>query len=261
VDDITGIKSRFGILKRMPGGWWNSDERVNQYVTKKFEQHLFSEATLTDDLQSSLETFRNDVCANQRELLTRTRAAISHSDLPPIELDDYESFFEIISQQIHALAGEEAKTSVTDGLVSLIVSEAGSTAVGMIAGGFVAGLTASSATAIAASGGAAVGGAAVGAAGGSMVPGPGTIAGFGVGLVVGLVIDYWMTNQTAASLRTGLLQYIDRIESNLLNGPASDQANMDARQGIASGIDTACELLRDGVHRRLFAIIVLEQSP
>lgn len=261
VDDITGIQSRFGILKRMPGGWWNGDERVNKYVTEKFEQHLFSEATLTDDLRSSLESFRNDVRANQRELLIRTRAAISQSDLPPIELDDYESFFEIVNQQIRALTGDEAKTSVTDGLVSLIVSEAGSTAVGMIAGRFVAGFTASSATAIAASGGATAGGAAAGAAGGSMVPGPGTIAGFAVGLVVGLGIDYWMTNQTAASLRSELLLYIDRIESDLLNGPASAPANIDVRQGIASGIDTACELLRDGVHQRLFDIIVLEQSP
>lgn len=260
VNDITGIKSRFGILKRMPGGWWSSDDRVSQYVAEKFSTHLFSEETLTEDLRISLEIFREDVRANQRELLTRTQAAISQFDLPPLRLDDYETFFSVVNQQINELAGDEAKTSVTDGLVALIVSETGATAVGMVAGRFVAGLTASSATAVATAGGATAGGAAAGAAGGSMVPGPGTIAGFAVGLVVGLGIDYWMNQQTAAALREELVAYIDRIESDLLNGSSSDASNSGVQPGIASGIDLACERLRDGVHQRLFDLIVLEQS-
>jgi len=259
VDDLTGFKSRLGILKRMPGGWWNEDSRVAEFVTEKFEKHLFSEAKLTDDLRRALETFRSDVRANQRELLTRTSAAIADSDLPPIQLDNYESFFEIVNEQITTLAGNEAETSVTDGLKSLIVSEAGSTAVGMIAGRLVTSLAASSATAVAASGGATAGGAAAGAASGSIVPGPGTIAGFAVGFVVGLGIDFWMNKQTAAALRQELLLYINQIEADLIDGTSSQSRIGDGQQGLTPGINAACEQLRDGVHQRLFDIIVLEQ--
>jgi len=257
VQDITGMGSRFGILKRMPGGWWSGDDRVSSFITEKFATHLFTEKTLTEDLRTAWEGFREDVRANQRDLLTRTQAAISHSDLPPIKIDDYETFFAAVNDQISALADDEAKTSVTEGLVTLVVSEAGSTAVGMIAGRVIAGLTASSATAVAASGGATAGGAAAGAAGGSIVPGPGTVAGFVVGLGVGLVIDYWMNKKTAAALEAQLRQYIDQMESELIRGAVESDTS---QPGIQAGMDTACERLRNGVHKRLFEIIVLEPS-
>ena len=264
VDELTGIKSRFGILRRMPGGWWSGDDRVGQYITEKFESHLFSEATLTDDLKGALETFRDDIRANQRELLIKTQAAVEQSDLPPIKLDDYEVFFAIVNKQIGDLANAEAKTSVTDGVVTLVVSEAGSTAIGMIAGRLIASLGASTAATVATSGGATVGGAATGAAGGSIVPGAGTIVGFGVGLVVGFGIDYWMNNQTAAKLRGELLQYINSMESDLLLGPESAESRVDdqgspAPKGIQASVNSACDRLRDGVHQTLFDIIVLEQ--
>ncbi len=260
VDELTGFKSRFGILSRMPGAWWSGDDRVNGYVTEKFSAHLFSEAKLTNDLRAVLETFRDDVRANQRELLTRTQAAVEASDLPPIKLDDYEAFFAVVNKQINDLAGNEAKSSVTDGMVTLIVSEAGSTAAGMIVGRLITGLSASAAATVAASGGATAGSAAAGAAGGSVFPGPGTIVGFGVGLVVGFGIDYWMTKQTAAKLRTELLLYINRLESDLLLGPPDEAEGNAVPQGIRGGVDAACERLRDGVHQRLYEIIVLEQT-
>lgn len=261
VDEITGLRSRFGILKRMPGGWWSGDERVNRYITEKFEHHLFSEARLSDDLRAALNAFRSDVRANQQTMLSRTQAAIDEADLPPIELDDYEAFFAAVNQQIGELAGAEAKTSVTDGMVTLIVSEAGSAAVGMIVGRLVAGLSASAAAAVATSGGATAGGAAAGAAGGSVFPGAGTIVGFGVGLVIGIGVDYWMNQQTAAKLRSELLLYIDAIESDLLLGSIAEDSTELQPQGIELGIHAACAQLRDGVHQRMYEIIVLEQSP
>ena len=261
VNELTGIKSRFGILRRMPGEWWSGDNRVSHYITQKFESHIFSEARLTNDLRAALEAFRNDIRANQHELLSRTQAAAEESDLPPIKLDDYEAFFTVVNQQINELAGSEAKTSVAEGMVTLIAAEAGSTAVGMIAGRLIVGLTASTAATVAASGGATAGGAAAGAAGGSVFPGAGTVVGFGVGLVVGFGIDYWMNNQTALKLRAELLLYINQIESDLLLGPVVKTTDAVVPQGIRVGVTLACERLRDGVHERLYEIIVLEQSP
>jgi len=269
VDELLGLKSRFGILKRMPGGWWNDDERVSEYITEKFERHLFSEEKLTSDLREALEAFRNEVRANHRELLSRTRAAVEQSDLPPIELDDAKSFFANVSAEISELAQSEAKTSVSEGLVTLVVSEAGSAAVGMIVGRLVTNIGVSTATALAASGGATAGSAAAGAASGSLLPGPGTVVGFGVGLVIGFGIDYWMTSQTAAQLRTELLLYINAIETDLMLGPAvhEDQSAhaqsahaQSAPRGLRSGVELACDQLNTGVHNRLYEIIVLDQS-
>jgi hypothetical protein len=259
VDELLGIKSRFGILKRMPGGWWREDDRVGKYITEKFERHLFSEAKLSSDLREALEQFREDVRANHRELLSRTQAAVAQSDLPPINVDDYDSFFSAVNKQISSMASVEAKTSVSDGLVTLVVSEAGSAAVGMIAGRLITSIGTSTAAAVAASGGATAGTAAAGAASGSVVPGAGTIVGFGVGLVIGFGIDYWMTNQTASELRTELMLYINAIESDLLLGPISDNPEEPAI-GIEKGMVNACDQLQEGVHQRLYEIIVLEQT-
>lgn len=260
VDEVTGLRSRLGILKRMPGGWWSGDERVDRYVTDKFERHLFSEASLGNDLRAALEAFREEVRANQQTLLSRTQAAIHEAHLPPIVLNDYEAFFASVNQEIRELAGTEAQATVADGMVTLVISEAGSVAVGMIVGRLFAGLTASTAATVASAGGATAGGAAAGAAGGSVFPGAGTIVGFGVGLVVGIGIDYWMNHQTAAKLRGELMQYIDTIESGLLLGSTSDDSDQLRPQGIQTEIHAACERLRDGVHQRLYEIIVLEQS-
>ena len=261
VDELTGLKTRFGILKRMPGGWWNEDDRVGLYVTEKFERHLFSEEKLTSDLRDALEGFREEVRANHLGLLSRTQAAIDQSDLPPIKLADYETFFAVVTKNINDLADDEARASVTEGLVTLLISEAGSTAVGIIAGRLIVSLGASTAASVATAGGATAGGAAAGAAGGSIVPGAGTIVGFGLGLVAGFGIDYWMNEQTAAKLRTELLQYINSMESDLLLGSFVDTADSGTTpQGVQVGVDAVCERLRDGVHQRLYEIIVLEQS-
>jgi len=261
VDELTGLKTRFGILKRMPGGWWNEDDRVALYVTEKFERHLFSEEKLTSDLRDALEGFREEVRANHLGLLSRTQAAIDQSDLPPIKLADYETFFAVVTKNINDLADDEARASVTEGLVTLLISEAGSTAVGIIAGRLIVSLGASTAASVATAGGATTGGAAAGAAGGSIVPGAGTIVGFGLGLVAGFGIDYWMNEQTAAKLRTELLQYINSMESDLLLGSFVDTADSGTTpQGVQVGVDAVCERLRDGVHQRLYEIIVLEQS-
>ncbi len=257
VDDVLGLRTRLGLLKRMPGDWWSGDERVKQYIVQKFEQHLFSEQSLTADLRIALEAFQAEVHANQRALLVDTQAAIDQSDLPPIQLDDYETFFAAVTQQINDLAREEAKTSVREGLTTLVVSEAGSAVVGMIAARLVTSIAASSTAAVATTGGAAASGAAAGAAGGSFVPGAGTIAGFVAGLVVGLGIDFWMTNQTAEKLQGELIQYIQQIESDLMHGPkSSDNAQQD--QGIQAGLQNACRYLNQSVTSRMREIIVEE---
>ena len=53
VEDLTSISTRFGIISRMPGGWWSEDGRVEDYVAEKFEKHLFSEKKLLADVAGS----------------------------------------------------------------------------------------------------------------------------------------------------------------------------------------------------------------
>ena len=74
VEDLTSISTRFGIVRRMPGNWWRQDNRIQNYVQDKFEQHLFSERKLLDDITAVLSEFRNDVDANQKRMLISVQA-------------------------------------------------------------------------------------------------------------------------------------------------------------------------------------------
>jgi len=263
VDDVLSFSSRFGILRRLPGGLYSRDERVSLYVAEKFAKYLFTEATLTSDLRDALMQFRDEVRANHRSMLVKTQADVAQSDLPPIPIEPYEVFFASIHSQLNEISEHQATTSVTEGVLALLVSEVGAKSVVMIASRLVSGLAASAASAAAASGGATAGAAAAGAASGSIVPGAGTIAGFVVGVGVGFAIDYWMNQRTAAALRDELIDYIDRLERDLIQGSPTGTASRssDTRLGLANGMGAACDRLGESVRDRLFEIIVLETSP
>ncbi|MEO1524368.1 MAG: hypothetical protein AAFX06_02980 [Planctomycetota bacterium] len=272
VAEMTSIKTRLGILKRMPGGWWAKDGRVEAYVQEKFEAHLFSEQKLVDDLSEVLEQFRRDIDANQSALLVRVKAELRKSDLPEVELGDHEAFFRELSRDLNVYAADQGTTSVQNLVGAFVLGEVGAFAARSV----IAGLLTRFAPSVAISGAGATAGASATGAGTGALGGPiGAVVGFGAGLAVGLVIDWWMTEQFESKLNSELNQYLDDLHETLVlghtaggtdkagaldtvaNGPSSAAGGAD---GLKSALPRVCQQLSEAYRDRFFTQIVSSES-
>lgn len=266
VEDLTSISTRLGILRRMPGGWWSEDDRVESYVQSKFEKHLFSEVTLARDVGRILDAFRMEVDANQKRMLIEIRASLNTADLPEITLEDYDGFLASVASQLRGYASRQGTSSVQNALTVLILSEAGSYAAITLASGLIARFGAMAATTAAAAGGATAGASAAGAGSGSLGGPVGTVVGLGVGLVIGLVIDWWMTEEFEAEMRSKMKDYIDKLEHCILHGSnpsknaLSEQSQASSSEvnhsGIGDSLPIVCERLREAYQTRFRQQIV-----
>lgn len=269
VDDMTSISTRLGVLKRMPGGWWASDGRVEAYVQRKFETHLFSEQKLVDDLSGALVQFRNEINANQKRMLTRVQAALSIADLPGVELDHNQEFFRELSTQLGTYAAGQGTTSVENMLGALVLGEVGAFAARSIIAGLLVRFAPSVAIGSAAAASATVGASATGAGGGAFGGPVGAVVGFGAGLAVGLVIDWWMTERFEAELSGQLHQYLKDLETTLISGgtatgrattPTQGDSMGVSEPGLTESLPRLCDQLREAYRDRFFHQIVDGES-
>ena len=265
VNDMTSLSTRFGVLKRMPGGWWAGDRRVEQYVQSKFEEHLFSEQKLVDDISAALLQFRQDIDANQMSMLTRIRAALSSADLPGVQLQQREEFFRSLSVELGDYAADQGTTSVENMLGAFVLGEVGAFAARSLIAGLLARFAPSVAISTAAGASATVGASATGAGGGSIGGPIGTVVGFGAGLAIGLVIDWWMTERFESELSSQMHVYLNDLESTLISGGSVEAAVTKKRPneeaaarsgGLKSGLDQLCDSLRDAYRDRFFHQII-----
>ncbi|MCC9599593.1 hypothetical protein LOC67_03395 [Stieleria sp. JC731] len=260
VKDMTSIRTRFGIIKRMPAGWWKDDGRVELYVQQKFEQHLFSAEKLVEDVSGSLVQFRSDIVANQNALLTKVQASLSTSDLPETDFGLDDAVFTDLSGPLSQYATSQGSASVELMIGAFVVGEVGAFAAQSVVGGLLARFAPSIAIGSAAGASATVGASASGAGGGSLGGPVGTAVGFGVGLAVGLIIDWWMTEKFEAKLATQMHSYLDELEATLVAGsPAQDSParNSQSSQGLASALPKVCAQLNTAYRDRFFEAIVL----
>lgn len=269
VDEMTSISTRLGVLKRMPGGWWSEDGRVESYVQSKFETHLFSEQKLVDDLSGALMQFRSDVDANQTAMLTRVQAALSTADLPGVQLDRQDDFFREISTRLGSYAADQGTASVENMLGALVLGEVGAFAARSIVAGLLVRFAPSVAISSAAGASATVGASATGAGGGSLGGPVGAVVGFGAGLAIGLVIDWWMTERFEAELSGQLHVYLDDLEATLISGgtsigesstPGTAEGKPVATPGLEAALPRLCGQLRDAYRDRFYQQIVDGES-
>lgn len=267
-DDLTSISTRLGIVRRMPGNWWKGDKRIDGYVQRKFEQHLFSKRTLMRDVAGVLDDFRSEVDANQKRMLVSVQASLSAADLPEVDLEDYEPFFASVAEQLQRYSTTQGTTSVYNGLTVLAVSEVGSFAAISVVSGLLARFGSAAAAATATGVGATAGTTAAGAGGGSLAGPVGTVVGLGAGLAVGLVIDWWMTEQFETKMRLQMTAYLDSLEQTLLHGSRKNQRHQDPSHsshltdgGIADALPVVCDRLRDAYRERFYQQIVARSSP
>lgn len=237
LEDITSLSTRFGIIRRMPGDWWHERNDVEAYIGEIFEEHLFSEAGLRKAIEDALAAYQDDIKANETKLRTSILAAVNTADRPGLPSVDFDE----LSAEVTRLIKDFATRSAVDSVTSLIIVEIASGAAGSAAGYLLTSITAQLATMVvtsaAAGGGAAATGAAAGGGGGSIVGPAGTVVGGVVGLILGLGIDWWMTENLKEKLGKELNGMIGQIEKAVIDGS-------DERTGLTEMLDEACDALR-----------------
>ena len=258
VEDLTSLSTRLGIVRRMPGGWWNEDRRVESYIEEKFESHLFSQQSLMRDVAGALEQFRVDVDANQKRMLASVRASLNTADLPEVKVEEYEQFFASVAQQLNDYSTKQGSSSVYNAITVLVMSEAGSYAAITIVSGLIARLGAMASTTVAA-GGVTAGASAAGAGGGSLAGPVGTAVGLGVGLVIGLTIDWWMTERFEDELTIQMMGYMNALEEAILHGTPTSASTIktESPQGIAEALPLVCDQLKLAYRERFYEQIVM----
>jgi hypothetical protein len=281
VQDMTSISTRFGILRRMPGDWWRSDDRIEAFVQEKFSQHLFSERQLLEDLSRVLVDFQCEVTANQHSMLTRVQAALWTADLPTIELESHEVFFRGLSEQLSEYASRQGVTSVENMIAAFVLGEVGAFAARSVITGLLARFAPTVAMSSAAGATATVGASATGAGGGAMAGPVGAVVGFGAGLVVGLIVDWWMTERFEAELRGQLHTYIEDLRfavvegarpgntlasqlehgsGRIASGRTANKPMTVASAGLRKALPELCTQLTRAYRDRFFSQIVDEES-
>ena len=257
-DDLTSISTRFGIIRRMPGDWWNEDERIEQYVSKKFEQHLFSERSLATQLGEILNAFRNEIDANQKQMLASVRASLSSADMPEVDMQTDEHFFGSIAQSLQSDASRRGLSSVQNAMIVLLFSEAGGFAARSVFAGLLTRFGTTAVVGAAAGAGSTAGAAATGAGGGTVAGPAGTVVGLGVGLVVGLAIDWWMTEKFQIEMSKQLHLYLDSLEEALLVGTvsAAGAASRMPHSGLSNTLPQLCDQLNSEYRNQFYLRIV-----
>jgi hypothetical protein len=225
VRDITSTWTRLSLLSKMPGAWWSNDDRMERFVRAKWEQHLFSEEKLKNDLAGALQQFQEDLLADQARMLSQVKVAVSIGDSPEIQVPGQPEFQGEITKQFSQYATGRAEDSVYRGLSTLVSSEVAFAVASSLVARGAAMLGASAVASTTAAGGATAGGAAVGAGGGSVAGPVGTAIGLVIGLAAGVAVDWWMTHQFQDQLREELSTYLTRLQSVILSG-SGDQLGL-----------------------------------
>lgn len=259
VEDLTSLSTRFGIISRMPGGWWSEDGRVEEFVAAKFEKHLFSEKRLLDDIAGILEQFRTEVDANQNRMLVNVKSCLDVADLPEVEVDEYDKFYRSVAQELSKYSAQQGSTSVYNALTVLVMSEAGSYAAVSLVSGLLVRFGAMAATTAATAGGVTAGASATGAGGGSLAGPVGTAVGLGVGLVIGLAIDWWMTEEFEDEMSLQLNDYLGSLEGAILYGSnrgTSEAGSEVVQGGVADALPLVCQQLEMAYREKFYEQIV-----
>ncbi len=252
-EDLTSFTTRWGVLRRMPGAWWTEDQRIHEFIHRKFEEHVFGEEQLNHDLQEVLQQLRTDLRANGAGLLASVQAAVSLSDLPDLTIPSYKSYDEQIRSSMVTFAASRASDSVYHGVTTLIISEVAAVAASQLAVRALATLGGSAATSAAAAGGGAATGAAAGAGGGSLGGPVGAVIGFGVGLVAGVAIDWWMTDRFRSQLETDLGRYLKQLRKGIVEGAG-------ARPGLKQALDDVVQDMHQAQTRVLLGAVAGETT-
>lgn len=248
--DLTSWGTRWNILRRMPGDWWQEDERIARYVQAKFTEYFFAEGELEAALYSVLLAYRGDLEANQNTLLGAVRTNFEGDHHLLLEAIDLSHFTNSVREELLDYSLTAGRDSLQYGLATLLAGEMVAIAGTQMVIRLGAMIGAGAATSVAAGGGAAAGSATAGGAAGIWGGPAGMAVGFGVGLVLGVTVDWYMTNRFEERLINELDAYFYRLEREVRRGRPG-QPGLDAElQRLAAELTIIQE---KSLHRLFFA--------
>lgn len=236
-EDVTGLGSKWGVLRRMPGDWMTGSNSVEAFISGKLEKHLISAQEIQHDIDVSLALLREDIEANRNVMLRKVKTVTAGLSLPARLNLDTQTFSQQVVEQVREFSTETA----ADGVANLVVIEVASGVGGYVSEQvFMAILVRIGMT----SGGATAGSVALGGGTGSAVGPLGTGIGTIGGIIVGLVIDFWLTEYAKASLDNQLTALIDQIENAAIHGvPEHTNEPIDAYPGLERILQSTCDEL------------------
>jgi hypothetical protein len=249
VADINSWGTRLRVVKQLGNDWWYEENDSAAFVGTKVSKHLFDDARIQEDISTALQQFREDVQANENTMLIQIRAAVTASGHVSIPEQNFNNFAKLMNEKLKHYANSMAVDSLQRAVLTEVVSGVGGAAatqvVRMIAVE-VATMLASTATS---AGGATAVTTVAGGAGGTTVGPWGTAAGVVGGLVIGLAIDWWISESYAAELSAKLNETIDQVKLGAVQG-------VDGEDGLKVTLDEACAQLQRSYEETLYQQIV-----
>lgn len=256
-DDLSSWGTRFGVLSRMTkDGWRNSwksktdpdSDEVKNYTLDKFETHIMSRSALQKSVDTAFGQFRDDVTASRNLLLREMKLALTTSDMQvDFPMPDFEDFQHDFDAFVATSVERQATESVENALITFIASMAGSAAAEQVLVQMIRILTINvlvAGTEAAAAGGSSMAsGGALGAAAGWLGGPAGEVIGVGVGLAIGVIIDWWLTDRFKANLTQELTGYLNTLESEMIDG-VTEKKGRPAQPGMRELLHKAA----NGIH-------------
>lgn len=228
VKDVTSWKTRFGVLGHLTrNAWkklWHSSHdinRVDAFVSEKFDKHLFSEKDITRLVYSVMHRFQDDIQASRNRLHAEIESAWKDK-FPELEQLDFDAVIAQAAIKTSSFSRKAAIDSLAVGSFSIvggIVVEESARKLAIVIISRIPQLIAASASlSMLSSGGSVAAGAVAGGAGGSVMGPAGTVVCAGVGIGAGLAADWWMTEKFKSRLTADCKTIIFRTQTLILTG-------------------------------------------
>jgi HAMP domain-containing protein len=224
-EDVSGWRTRFGVIGCFATDQWDHDVRGNKvtshvadYIQAKFRVHVLSEQALQADLEDVLKQYRGDMEANRNQLFAEIKLPLEGSQ-SPIVLDDagWDGLYSDIVERVRQLNAHTPRDNVVTGLVSVAGGWVGTEAGEVLAAGILTRIGSTLAVE-AASGSATLGGTTTGGEVGSLAGPAGTAIGIGAGLAVGAAVDWWASNRLEAHVIDQSDKFLDTVEDEIVDG-------------------------------------------
>jgi hypothetical protein len=231
-EDITSWGTRFGLIRRYPSDlwdkWWHDKKdanRIREYVNTKFREHILSEAELQKDVADVVGQFNDDMSASRNRLYEELVLPLGQINTArTATAPGMQQFQNEVQGRMEQISEPLASDTLVRGLVSLV---SGAVATDLTEGlavrivtQILTALGAEMAVEVADAGGATVAGTAVGGGAGSF-GGPATaVIGAGVGFVVGVIVDWWLTDKFRAKVAEQCNRFLDQVDGRLAEGTA-----------------------------------------
>ena len=279
VEEMTEYGTRFGILKRIASDkwdkWWNKNDNakgVATYVNEKYRKHVMSEEYLKSAMADAITVFSENINANRNKMLSEMDAVFSSSDFP-VELKLSDSEMKAFITQIGTEMQKEAKTHGENTATAMIVNFVGSSMIGFAAERMVADVATSAArvavsplipqvvnsvtntimvavatrcvtpTTALVGGGVIASTSAIGGEMGAWGGPVGVVVGFGIGAVIGGLVDWWMEKDFKIKMTDEMTGFLNSVEDLIIYGKT--QSSKFSQSEISSSNKGLLETFRE----------------